>query len=292
MYMLSLFLAAFMFLTTQALASCGCDKPPPQPADIIPHFGWSGSKAKVYGDDLKEFQNWDVTIIAGGTEYTTTAPTVKGVDITDPSAARTEIWLNLTLPSLPTSAAGPAQIVVERRGRRIDIAKNQFTITNTPVALTATPGTVNHPITVGVGINRQTFVSFSGLENVCDAIEYDGKFTDLALRIPESQVVIWNTQGFLLDMLTPSTANFVRTTGLCCDSDSLHYERHDFSDYCEQHDKGESLEVVEPGSDWHADSSPHIDYRVVVVEVGGRVSGAYQSPGAKNVTLNMRTTAP
>ena len=60
-------LSGFLLLghPTQSQAGCGCDKPPPAPAAVIPNFAPGGTRVSFFSDGLQLGQQWTVTFQQG-----------------------------------------------------------------------------------------------------------------------------------------------------------------------------------------------------------------------------------
>src|SRR5262249_12327757 len=70
---------------SRSQAGCGCDKPPPAPAAVIPNFAPGGTRVTLFYDGLQPGQQWTVTFQRGS--VTTSAPgfVVSQRAITDPT---------------------------------------------------------------------------------------------------------------------------------------------------------------------------------------------------------------
>src|SRR5258708_37560703 len=59
-------LALFLSAPASLQAGCGCDKPPPLPAAVIPNVAFRGMTLSIFHDSFKPGQTWSVTFRSNG----------------------------------------------------------------------------------------------------------------------------------------------------------------------------------------------------------------------------------
>src|SRR5260221_10087865 len=70
---LILLLVAMLALPKFAAAGCGCDKPPPKPAAVIPSFAAPGMPITIFDRRFRKNQLWKVSFSSGDTTVLTVA---------------------------------------------------------------------------------------------------------------------------------------------------------------------------------------------------------------------------
>jgi hypothetical protein len=112
---------------------------------------------------------------------------------------------------------------------------------------------------------------------------FSGLGRDFPLLFDAGDVVIYNTQGVLMQLLGPESADiFAIVDPGAPDSFELVYDRHEFQTYraAHAHEGGYGLDPRDPA--WHADGSRHIDHDHLVLAIQGKVEG--QGAPAPGVT--------
>jgi hypothetical protein len=103
------------------------------------------------------------------------------------------------------------------------------------------------------------------------------------LRFSSDEVVFYNTQGFLMQLLTQSIPGLftIQAANGASDSDTLQYSRHEFATYFVQHQERQPHQLDPTDANWHLDGTPHVDHNHLVVEIAGSLNaGALPVPGA------------
>src|SRR5690349_21217517 len=84
-----------------ALAGCGCNKPPPQPAAIIPNVASAGTEVTLHDRRFRKGAKWTVTFTSGQVTKNVAVKVIKRRDITDSSGKTRNNQLVVTVPDLP-----------------------------------------------------------------------------------------------------------------------------------------------------------------------------------------------
>src|SRR6266508_2876515 len=100
-----LFLVGWPTLTQ---AGCGCDKPPPAPAVVIPSAAFTDMPITLSYNGLKVGQTWNVSFQSGATTATVQAAVKSQRDLTDPSGMTYKPQLIVPVP--PNIPVGPTSI--------------------------------------------------------------------------------------------------------------------------------------------------------------------------------------
>ena len=289
------FLLSFALLSQPqpAQASCGCSKPPPEPATVIPNVAVPGLPITLFHSSFQEGQQWDVVFeshTAGNiVSHTVTAEVMQKRDITDPTGATYTPQLVLNVPALPV---GPTRIIASTANDSFQVSEELFTVIGQPILLTnqAAKYKVKN-YTTGVGHDGTLYISLSGITNVCQAMDLEGMLKGYPLRFEDNDIVIWNFQGVLIDTVSPETVDHVWVEPQAGQkSDKLHYFRHSFETYCEDHLSGGIKEVSPQDPNWHLDGTPHVDYSTLIFALTGEFDdGSIPEAGSASFTLEMET---
>ena len=284
-------------LPSPVQAGCGCDKPPPVPAAVIPHVAFAGLPITLFHASLTEGQDWTVTFESFGKgprrqrKKTVQATVVTKRTVTDPSG--TTLVPQLVIP-LPDVLVGPTRISATTGSDDITILEDEFTVIAQPVSLTEATG--HQKILryqTGVGMDNTLYISVTGLDQVCQAIQFEGFLRRYPLRIDE--VVILNAQGFFIDAFGPEGPTYFSLTPPPTKkrggkSDFLYYFRHSFEEYCTAHQAGGEKEVDPNDHDWHRDGSPHVDYSTLIFAIDGHFKNdKLPKPGRASFALEVTT---
>ena len=110
---------------------------------------------------------------------------------------------------------------------------------------------------------------------------FTGTANGFALEFGGQNVAMYNEQGFLMQLLDPTSPGLFRiASNMNQLSDTLAYWRHEFRTYKQQHRQLDAWRT-DDDPEWHADGSPHIDHNHIVVAVSGRLAnGQRPAPGA------------
>jgi len=273
---------------TSAQAGCGCDKPPPAPASVIPNAAFPGMQVTFFEKRLQVGQTWSLKFQHGSKTVGIAMGTVLSRrNLTDPSGATYTPQLVATLPEMPI---GPTRIIASTSGASFSVPRKSFTVIAKPLMVSEqnTDYTLT-PYTTAVGTNRALYMSVGGLDRVCKAMSFRAILTNYPFRV--SQIAIINAQGFFIDALIGPTTDYFQVepqTGM--KSDILHYFRHSFEQYCADHQPGGSKEVDPADPNWHLDGTPHVDYSTLIFAFSGRLNGrTLPRPGHTSSPLEVTT---
>lgn len=261
----------------RAHAGCGCDKPPPPRAAVRPFVAHAAQTITIFDDAL-----------ALGEEYRVEFRSPDGIG--DWSAARARqvrdladrtkrTALEVGVPPLPL---GPAAITVWQGEQVIvALADDQFTVAPDPIELHEYAETITQDgYRASVGRDGTIYVALD-VAPVSAATTFVARGVGYPVRYDAGDVVIYNDQGFLMQLLDPSEKGlFEIHAGAGEASDALEYWRHEFETYKREH-RRDAAKGRGAGPDWHADGTPHIDHDHLVVAIRGTLpDGSAPAPGA------------
>lgn len=293
-------MAAFAFIaligmTQPANASCGCDKPSPAPADIIPHVGFQNSVVHIYDSQLVAGGTWQVTLTVGGANFSSNVQVVTVKDITDVNGQTYTPVIPFTIPYTGLKY-GPAQITATCAGKNpITVPSSAFTVIGTPITLGENTGIATYSNKkTGVGSDGTLYYVFNGLDAVTDEMEYRGDITNSHLLFDENDVVTFNSQGFIIDPSSANPAHFDVLSPISgSSSNALKYNRHAFDAYYTDHLPNHIKEVDPNHPDWHKNASQghHVEYNYIIVAINGKINGYTPlSPGVFTGTVKVTST--
>jgi hypothetical protein len=269
-------------------AGCGCDKPPPAPAAVIPTAAFAGMPVTLFHDSLLAGQLWNVTFQSGATSVTTQAVVVLKRALTDPTGLTYKPQLVVAVPrGLPM---GPTRIVASTKTASFTVTEDFFTVIGQPVGVMEQAGayTVKN-YTTGVSADGTLYISVGGLHNVCQPIEFQVLMTNYPLRFGNGEVAILNHQGFFIDALGAQSADhFAIRPSSGATSNLLDYFRHTFTAYCLRHLPG-GIKAVDPlDQNWHLDGTAHTEYSTLIFAIAGHFdNGAVPRAGSASFTLKV-----
>jgi hypothetical protein len=274
-----------------AEAGCGCAKPPPPSAVVRPAFASPGDTITFFPPDNRS-GTYEVRI---GDNYKTTTNAVWKRDLAD----ATYKWqVQIKMPSL---RVGPTAITVKGPGRDFYISSNDFTMMQAPLVLQETNGeTLAKCYSAAVTANNIVLIPLD-ITAITDHMVFNGLGEKFPLLFSASDVMIYNTQGFLMQLLT--TPNAVGIWEIddygAPDSLALTYDRHEFNTYLDMHAHtgGYGLDPNDPA--WHTDGTYHVDHNHLVLAIKGTVQNqGLPAPGKTPyfdfsvVTADLDTTVP
>jgi hypothetical protein len=271
-------------------AGCGCDKPAPAPAMIIPNAAYPGMKVTLFDNQLQNGQTWNVTFHNGAHSISTTATVVTKRALTNPTGQTVQPQLVVSVPfGFPM---GPTGIVAAKGGSSFSVSANAFTVIGSPITISEHAGnySYNNYVT-GIGADGTLYLTVGGLQNVCKPIAFNTTLKNYPLRFGSGDIVILNHQGFFVDALNEQSADhFSVKAAQNKKANTLNYFRHSFAKYCENHLPGGLKEVAAQDQDWHLDGTPHTDYSAIIFAIAGSFdNGSQPQPGS--VTFNVQMTA-
>lgn len=286
----SLMVAIYAAIPKLAIAGCGCDKPPPLPAAVIPRVAFPGMSVTFFDPSFVVGQQWDITFNSGPESATVSAQVEMRRDITNKTGTKQTPQLRVTVPSLPP---GLGSIHLSSGTSSITIPADSFVVIGQPVEVSQENAEIQmDKYTTAVGLDGTLYLAVGELNQVCDAMSFQAKLDGYPLRFSDGDVLIFNSQGYFIDALTSVThSHFSINPGDASTSNTLSYDRHSFAKYCADHEPGGPKEVDPIHPNWHLDGTPHVDYSTVIFAINGHFdNGSAQRPGAVSVHLDLRTS--
>ncbi len=262
-------------LTTPAWAGCGCDKPAPPRAAIRPFVASATQTVTLFNPALENGATYDVSFeaAAGSTQWSRATAT-RDKDVADGTVRE---HLRVALPDLPL---GPCAVSVWRDGtRHFDVAAAEFTVAAAPIALRDTAGTVDRTYRAAVGADGTVYIPVD-VSAVTDATRFSGTALGLPLQFEAKNVAMYNGQGYLMQLLDPTSPKLFDLKGGDLDrSTSLSYWRHEFATYKDV-ESGTAHARHDDAAEWHADGTRHVDHDHIVVALRGAFAdGSTPAPG-------------
>jgi len=286
----ALIIAIFVAMPKPANAGCGCDKPPPLPASVIPSVAFSGMPVTFFDPSFIPGQQWNITFSSGKASATVSGEVVLKRDITDTTGIKRTPQLMVAVPSLPP---GPCSIRLSAGTLSMTILASSFVVIGQPVMVSQQETEIEEDrYTTAVGLDGTLYVAVGGLNRVCDAMSFDAQLGGYPLRFSDGDVLIFNSQGYFIDSLTPLSHNhFSISPGEDDSSNELFYYRHSFAKYCADHLPGGPKQVDPTDPNWHLDGTPHVDYSIVIFAIHGYFDdGSMQQPGVVSAEMDMETS--
>ncbi|MBI3799913.1 MAG: hypothetical protein HY268_23435 [Deltaproteobacteria bacterium] len=271
-------------------AGCGCDKPPPAPAAVLPNAAFPGMPVTFFDDHLKVGQTWTVVFRNGSDVATVTTSVILKRALTDPSTPTYQPQLVITVPPFPV---GPTRIEASAKKASFLVPAESCTVIGKPVVVAEQSGNyaVKNYVT-GVGSDGTLYISLGGLNNVCAPMKFKAMLTNYPLRFADGAVAILNSQGFFIDAFTQQSADHfsIQPRGGST-SDRLDYFRHSFEQYCADHQPGGVKEVDPQDPNWHVDGTAHTDYSTLILAISGRLDdGTTLQAGAASFNLTLEAS--
>jgi hypothetical protein len=284
-------LAAAMTTTvvSSAQAACGCDKPPPPRASVRPFVGTVDQEITLFDDRFEK--NGHYTVLFQSRDGTQDWSRGRGVLKRDFADGEVRPQLRVEVPNV---SFGPAQISVYDDANQLmyTLGDDQFTVIAPPIMLHDFAETITrNDYKTGIGADGTIYFAID-TSNVSDATLYTGTTVGFPLRFDSRNVAFFNDQGFLMGFLDPKMPGlFAIKAGVSSESASLHYWRHEFRTYKEEHRKRDARRSAD--GEWHVDGSPHVDNYHMVVAISGMLDNGQQPvPGATPAFQLVVTSEP
>jgi hypothetical protein len=262
-------------------AGCGCTKPAPAPAAVRPNVTYGGTKVTLFGSGITASQLYNVTFTAmNGTS--TTVSSVQAASKRDLADGVYKAQLAVTVPSsLPL---GPVGITVKQAGQTapfLSIPDTSFTVAPQPIAVPGQVGTFSYSnYKAAVGRNGVVYLSLD-LTGNNNPRTFRAQALGYPLRFTTADTVVYNTQGFLMQLLNAPIPGLASITSVTtADSDLLNYSRHEFNTYFLQHAEHLAHSTDPNDGNWHLDGTRHVDHDHLILAISGKINGAAPAPGA------------
>lgn len=254
-------------------AGCGCAKPPPPASLVRPAFASPGDTVTFFPPDN----------LSGEYEIRVAS---------DKKIKRNAVWKRdladgqykwqvvVTVPQLPM---GPTAIDVKGPGRNFKIASTDFTMMQAPIVLQQGDAeTVAKCYSAAVTADHVVLIPLD-ITAITDHMIFNGLGEKYPLLFNASDVMIYNTQGFLMQLLTTPNAAGIYAIDDPGNPDSMEltYDRHEFNTYREQHSHtgGYGLDPTDPA--WHTDGTYHVDHNRLVLAIKGTVENQGLPPAGQ-----------
>ena len=279
--------AVLLGRTVAGEAGCGCNKPPPPTASVRPAFAPPGYNVTFFSPQFQAGANYTVRF---------------GVDQKNPSDVSGTVVVKRDLadgtrkPQLvvqaPASAPGPTHVqVLAKKTVVLDVVASDFTILQAPVALAEGDGeTVANCYQAAVGADRTLYIPVD-ISAISAHMIFSGLGMSYPLLFGAQDIVIYNAQGFLMQLLGPDHSIYAITDPAGApNSLELTYDRHEFQTYRAQHAHVGGLGLDPADDDWHSDGTYHVDHDHLVLAIRGVVGN--QGPPAPGQTppFNLHVT--
>jgi len=272
------FAALLALGASRADAGCGCDKPPPPRAPIRPFVGYFNQTVTLFNAALNGGGKYDVLFEnrIDGTSGHSRGKAVMKRDLAD-RTMRPHLRVHV-----PDVGLGPCQITVSSNGKTVFVlSDDNFTVTSPPVQLhdfRENGGRTAYR--AGVDRAGNVYIAVDVAE-VTGATKFYGTAIGLPVAYQPQDVVIYNEQGFLMQLLDPSIPGlFEIYPGDWIVSSTLGYWRHEFRTYKAAHREQDAYQVSDD-PDWHDNGTYHVDHDRLVIAVHGTLpDGRQPAPGA------------
>jgi hypothetical protein len=298
MVAMGLLLASIVAPLGPARAGCGCEKPAPVLAPIRPAFASMGREVTLFAPTLVPGDVQTVTFSGGGGATRTVEATV--VAKRDFADGVVKPQLVVIVPFMPP---GPTAVTVGAAASpALAVSADDFTVLPPPLPLYE--GNVKT-----VAVSYQAVAGADGIVYlpvdigpITAPMIFRGRAVGYRLVFGPEDVVIYNAQGVLMQMLTPADEGVLYeiddtpddptdrgddvNAGSSARSFRLTYDRHEFVTYRNKHveDPNFALDPADPA--WHVDGSRHVDHDHLVIAIRATVAdnpdgtlGAAADPG-------------
>ncbi len=286
----ALALAASGLLVPNADAGCGCDKPPPPRAQIRPFVAHVDQAITIFNPAISGGARYDVLFenLIDGTNGWSRAKAAVKKDLAD-GALRAQLRVKV-----PDLGLGPCQVSVWMSGRRLAlITDDNLTITSEPMQLHDYKETASRNF-YRAGVDRAGNIYIAlDVNEVTDGTQFFGTAIGFPVAFGNQDVVIYNEQGFLMQLLDPRIPGlFQLYAGDMNVSTTLGYWRHEFRTYKQAHRDQDAYQVSDDPN-WHDNGTYHVDHDHIVVAVHGTLpNGGVPAPGATPPFQLVIGTAP
>jgi hypothetical protein len=295
-------LTLVLAVAVRADAGCGCDKPPPPVAPIRPAFASPNAAVTLIGEGIVADQAYVVHFQGGsGPEATVEGVAVVKRDFADGTP---KPQLVVAAPALDP---GPTAVTVtpEAGGAPVlEIPPSDFTMLQAPLYLDEVQGKTRAKCyRAGVAADGTVYFPLD-IDAITERMIFVGRLGGYRLTFGPEDVVIYNTQGVLMQLLDPDQAGLYTIDDAPDVEDGgpgsewepdkrsfrMTYDRHEFKTYRERHltDPDYFLDPNDP--DWHVNGTRHIDHNHFVVAIHGLVDQAALPAAGETPPFTFRVT--
>jgi hypothetical protein len=298
-------------------AACGCEKPPPAAATVRPNFAYpahdaygacdltKGACVALFDDGLIAGRQYEIAFDpAAGARRKVKAVAQLRRDLAD-GTWRVQLWA----PVPPKTPLGPAAIAVyDGQSAVLSIPDTDFTVIAPPIVVPQDGGVVIvDKYRAAVGRDGTAYVALD-VTGMLPRVDFAAKGYDLALRYAKDDMLLYNTQGVLMEALSstvldedlnddgdstdegegdwngnglldnPDISEVVPEFG--SDTDTFFYSRHPFETYDVDHQPGGARALDPADPNWHVDGTRHTDnFHFVAAIANATLDGQPLQPG-------------
>jgi hypothetical protein len=259
-------------------AGCGCAKPPPPLRLVRPAFASPGDNVTIFPPSNR---SGSYEIRVGDKRLTQSA--VWKRDLGD-GRYKWQIVVKA-----PVNPMGPTAINVKGPGSDFTIPATDFTMMQAPIDLKSNNGeTLAKCYSAAVTADHVVLIPLD-ISAITDHMIFNGIGESYPLLFTAADVTIYNTQGFLMQLLSaPNSAGIYAIDdpgGL--NSLELTYDRHEFNTYLDMHAHtgGYGLDPNDPA--WHTDGTYHVDHNHLVIAIRGTVENMGAPPAGKTPNFDL-----
>ena len=287
---LTAFAAIAVLQSTPADAGCGCNKPPPPASTIRPAFASSGDVVTIISTNLVVGRAYSVRF--GGLLRGVVIPGVVAVSKRDLADGVYKPMLEVAAPTL---SSGPKRVRVYKPNSTddvlINVPKTDFTLMQPALALQeGDTETVAKCYQAAVSSNNEVLIPLN-IGAIAQHMIFNGLGDDYPLLFGAADVAIYNTQGFLMQMLGPQQAGiFAIDDPGDPGSMELTYDRHEFVTYRQDHAHIGGLGLDPTDQRWHTDGTYHVDHDHLVIAIKGIIDGYGAPAPGRTASFNLRIT--
>ncbi len=264
-----------------AEAGCGCAKPPPALQTVRPAFASPGDTVTLFPPDNKPGRYF---VRFEGDQRIASDAVLKR-DLADGQYK----WQ--VIVQAPEIAPGPTGIKVDGPRKNFEVPKADFTMMQKPLVLQQNDGeTVATCYRAAVTADHVVLIPLD-VTAITDHMVFNGLSQNYPLLFTAADVAIYNTQGFLMQLLTPQNAGIyeIEDPGNP-DSFALTYDRHEFNTYRQQHAHVGGLGLDPFDHAWHADGTYHVDHNRLVLAIRGTVENQGLPPAGVTPAFDFHVT--
>jgi len=285
-------LAGLLFLClqpAQADAGCGCQKPPPPIAAIRPAFASPGDEVTLFAPGIVQGSVYKVTFRSTA-EASVWARAKFRRDFAD-GIQKPQIVVEV--PDLPP---GPTSVTVSY-GTSVVLRVEEYDFTTLQQPITLTEANLTTMVTcyrAAVGADSTVYIPVD-VSAIANRMIFTGMADGYRLMFGGEDIVIYNTQGVLMQLLGPEQAQIF---GIYDEggerSFALIYDRHEFVTYRGEHSHVDGYGLDPSDPEWHTDGTRHVDHDHLVLAIRGLLQGEDLPPPGQTpqFTFAISTSLP